>query len=431
MVKPLQSIDPLKAFQFHNVLKQAGFFLSGIIMAKWGLSTANIGIYEYWMFFVTTISYFWVNGLIQEYLARQKDKDKDSHLGLFFGAFMIFSLICILLVIIIKLAGFQLFEDVLPVGLLVLFILFHIPSYLVENTLMVRKNIKAQVLYAGFGFSAQILSIVIPLVFGWGLNGIFLAIVIVAGFKFLYLISLIPSIGEVFKLKQSWKLIAGALPFIGYYIVSGSSTLIDGWIVQIHYIDQSVFAIYKYGARDLPFLTTMALTLGSGLVASVARDKEQSIGEIRNRSARLMHICFPIAGVLMLASSWIFPNLLNPSFAASAVIFNVYLLLLTTRLLYPQTLLAGLGYSKFLFRNALVELAINAIVSLILFEFIGLIGIAFGTVAGNIYDKANSAYYLYKKEGIAFKQYTPLSIYSAYSVGLIILFVLSQLIQKH
>lgn len=422
-------MDSIKAFQFHNILKQAGFFISGIIMAKWGMATSEIGIYEYWMFFVTTISFFWVNGLVQEYLSRQKTKEKTNDLGLFLGSFLLLSIACILIVLIIQIAGFQLFKEVMPIGLLLLFILFHIPTYLIDNYLMVNNKVKSQVIYGIVSFLFQLLSIVIPIACGWGLKGIFIALVITAGIKFLYLLSLLNWERPGLDLILSWKLIVGAVPFIGYFVITGFSGLIDGWIVQIHYLDQSVFAIYKYGARDLPVITTLAFTLGTGLVINVARDKLNAFEDIKKRSLNLMHICFPIAGVLMLTSSWIFPNLLNPSFAASAVIFNIYLLILPSRLIYPQSILTGLGYSKFLFKNALIELFVNAIASLILFELIGLQGIAFGTVIANVFDKVNSAYYLHKKEGISIKQYIPLSIYLVYTVGLVILFVLSQFIK--
>lgn len=431
MLKDLYRIDSLKAYQLHTVLRQLSFFISGIIMAKWGISTSEIGIYEYWMFFVSTVSYFWVNGLIQEFLSKRYDEKEPDQFKLFFGAFILLSFICVLFILLLHFLGRPIFKDILPLGLLILFIFFHIPSFLIEHILHVKKKLKAQIYFGIYTFIGQILCIIIPIWSGFGLKGIFISIVLYAGIKFIYLLSIIPGLNQIhLGISSYWKVILAATPFIGYYIISGSYSLIDGWIVQYHYADQYVFAVYKYGARDLPVLTTLAFTLGTGLVTYVSTNLLNGLKEIKQRSAKLMHIIFPISALLMLTSHWIFPTLLNASFAESAKIFNVYLLLMLARLVYPQTILSGLGYSKFLFKNACLELLVNGIISIVLFQFIGLIGIALGTVIANVFEKLNSAYYLYRKERIGIKLYIPTGIYSIYSVALIILFVLSQLIDK-
>ncbi|HMG16775.1 MAG TPA: polysaccharide biosynthesis C-terminal domain-containing protein [Saprospiraceae bacterium] len=431
MIKDFLKIDPLKAYQLHTILKQSGFFISGIIMAKWGLSTTEIGTYEYWMFLVSTVSYFWVNGLIQEFLSRQNTDEHADKNNLFFGAFVLFSLLCSVLILVIHLMGWPIFKDILPVGLLILFIFLHVPSFLIEHILHIRKQLNAQISYGLFTFIGQLLCIIIPLLIGAGLKGIFYAIVIYSAIKFIYLLFLVKAYNPLhFTLFNSWRLILASTPFIGYYIISGSSSLIDGWIVQFNYPDQSSFAVYKYGARDLPILTTLAFSLGTGLVPYISRNLNNGLNEIKIRSARLMHISFPIAGILILSSTWIFPHLLNPSFAESAKIFNIYMLLMLARLAYPQTVLSGLGYSKFLLRNACLELVVKAAFSILLFQYIGLAGIAFGTVIANIFEKLNSSYFLYKKLNISVKQYMPVGIYTIYSVALIILFVLSQFIEK-
>lgn len=431
MLKDLYRIDPLKAYQLHTVLRQLSFFISGIIMAKWGMSTSEIGTYEYWMFFVSTISYFWVNGLVQEFLSKSLNEKEPDQYKLFFGAFILLSVICVLFIVLLHILGWPIFKDILPLGLLILFIFFHIPSFLIEHILHVKKSLNAQIYYGIYTFIGQILCIIIPIWLGFGLKGIFISIVLYAGIKFIYLLTIVPGLYQFhLEINRYWKVILAATPFIGYYIISGSYSLIDGWIVQYHYADQSVFAVYKFGARDLPILTTLAFTLGTGLVSYVSGNLKSGLKEIKLRSAKLMHIVFPITGLLMLTSYWIFPNLLNASFAESAKIFNVYLLLMLARLVYPQTILSGLGYSKFLFKNACLELLVNGIMSILLFQFVGLVGIALGTVIANVFEKLNSAYYLYKKERIGVKLYIPTGIYSIYSVALIILFVLSQLIDK-
>ena len=58
-------ITTTAALQFNQLLRQASLVLTSILLAKSGLTTDSIGVYETLLFIGTTLSYFWINALIQ------------------------------------------------------------------------------------------------------------------------------------------------------------------------------------------------------------------------------------------------------------------------------------------------------------------------------------------------------------------------------
>ena len=54
-----------------------------------------------------------------------------------------------------------------------------------------------------------------------------------------------------------------------------------------------------------------------------------------------MHLLYPLSIVLLWVSEFLFVQVFDPAFRESAAIFNVYLLILTNRLIFPHTVIIG------------------------------------------------------------------------------------------
>jgi len=89
----------------------------------------------------------------------------------------------------------------------------------------------------------------------------------------------------------------------------------------------------------------------------------------------------------MLISPPLFAFVFGEVYRESAIIFNIYLLLTLTQLIFPQTILTARGETKLLWYISLLELAVNVIASLLLMSQFGLIGIAFGTLIAFVFEK--------------------------------------------
>ncbi|MBP6730810.1 MAG: polysaccharide biosynthesis C-terminal domain-containing protein, partial [Chitinophagales bacterium] len=218
-------------------------------------------------------------------------------------------------------------------------------------------------------------------------------------------------------------------PLILSLFVSGSSEYIDGLIVKAKFNDM-FFALFRYGAKELPILLIMANTFSAAMITPIAANLQNGLKEMKDRSAKLMHIFFPVSLALMLFSPVIYRYVFGENFVYSSIIFNVYLLLAIPRVLFPQTILTGMQQTRYLLVSSLLEIVINVSLSVYLAGKIGLPGIAAGTFIAYTFDKLflmTVAYWVY---GIKPSAYIRLAPFFIYSVALLVAFGVSQYLFK-
>jgi O-antigen/teichoic acid export membrane protein len=211
----------------------------------------------------------------------------------------------------------------------------------------------------------------------------------------------------------------------GSYLSGGAGEYTDGLIIN-NIISPSQFAVYQYGAREFPLFQLIANAFSNSVLPDLRSEGlENGMRLIKTRSLKFMHWFFPLACVFMLLSKTIYPVVFSENFLPSAFIFNIHLLLLVPRLLFPQTILLAMGKSRVLFLVSLAELALNVVLSIGLGLKYGIAGVAFGTVLAYFLEKLVLISYLKVSENLSFSKYIPLKQLILYSVLLLIFFVLS------
>lgn len=420
--------DSTKAYQYAVILRQSAAIFTGILLAQAGFAVKDIGGYEYIFFYLSSISLFWLTGISSFYTARFHAIN-EIHLTKYLTQLIVL-LSTALSLIIIVLYSFNLIsflQNSLITYFLVLLLLY-IPSMFLDQILLVQKQAFRQFVYSSVFFVLQILAVSILWIGKFSFEYIYWIVCSISGLKFILLVyesKAYAMDGQLISFVK--RIFPPLLPFLGYFLVSGFASISDGWIIKFRWHDDGMYAVYKYGARDLPIIGTLAIGLGTALLPNVSQNISLAMVQIKHRSARLMHFVYPIMIVMVAFSDRIFPFIFNVQFKETGLIFGIYAFVIGARFLYPQTLLSGLGYNKFLFYNSIVELAINIVVSLYLSQYIGLAGIAVGTVVAFYYDKLSAAYYLMKVKHINIADYTPLRIYLFYNTLLALIFVISHL----
>ncbi len=421
-------LTPVRALQFFQVLRFGTFFLTGILFTKFGLSTYGIGIYESLLFLGSVLSFFWLSGLTQSLLANYQPKERSKE---FFNAFLVLSGISVVVFIAFRLLvtpySFMANnpEILAFYGTFSFYVLLIGPSYLVEYILLLKEKANALAFYGIVAFGIQLAAVAGPIALGYGMQEAMYGLVLSAGFRFVVLLFLLLKYAE-FKIDEGFIrqfLVTGA-PLIAATLLSGSAEYLDGFIVS-KYFDEGTFAVYRYGAKEFPLVLLLANAFSNGMVPKVAQlGVKEVAATIKKESLRLMHLFFPISIGLMLVSTWLYPRLFNPDFIESAAVFNVYLLLVISRLVFPQTLLIGLKKTRTIMSVAGLELAVNFGLSLLLVQQFGLVGIAFATVIASVVDKLVLMVLLSKSEGISASIYWPWKWHLGYSVALALMFVL-------
>ena len=424
-------MNPGRAFQVFQVLRQGSSILIAILLAKSVLSNSEIGNYEQLWYIGNTLSFFWVSGLIQGILTFFPGLKENEKKGFFFDSYLTFlligGLICILLLIFQRpLTLFFTGQEQLDYfGLFITFVFFNWPTYLLENFYLLHKKSWPIVHFALLAFVGQIIAVVLPLYLGYPFIYSFYALIALAVFKHAWLLWYLFRSSQLrFNIGKIKEWIILALPLVFYALLGGFNTAFDNWIVNFFYDgDQEKFAIFRYGARELPLALAMASAFSAAMLPEVAADTKASLVSIRRRSRTLFHLLFPISILLLLTSQWFFPIVFSPEFEGSIVVFNTYLLIIVSRLIFSRTILVGLKDNNMVLIISVIELTINIVLSILFIRTWGLGGIAMATVIAYMTEKLLISGYLFRKYGIRLGEYTDLKWYVGYSILLIAAFV--------
>jgi Na+-driven multidrug efflux pump len=106
-------------------------------------------------------------------------------------------------------------------------------------------------------------------------------------------------------------------------------------------------------------------------------------------------------------------------------VFNIYLLLIISRMIFPQTVIMGLMKNRVFYLISTNYLIINLILSFWFVQLgLGLRGIAYATVISYIIEKIMLVIYC-KTQGVDVKKYTPIGELILYSIITIVAYILS------
>lgn len=422
-----------RALQLFQVLRLGAMLLTSVALARSGLPTGDIGVYELLLYLGATVTFFWLNGLLQglpPVFARLQTKDGKSFV---FNVFLLFCAISTVL-FVVMMVGERWITPVLT-GRLVLdhydlfcwYLLFNLPSYPVEYFYLLHEKPRHLVGWGIANFVLHLLAVYLPIRFGAGLHGSLLALVGLSFFKWVWTLALALHYGRVvwqpLLLRQYLRFSA---PLVLNVIIGNLNFLFDNWLVGWYYRDEAVFAIFRYGSRELPLATALATALGVALIPRLMADPAAGRAELKAKGMRLMHLIFPVSILLLFLSQSLFPLIFNPDFAASAPLFNIYLLLTACRLLLPNSLVLARGTPRVIFQIGLLELGVKVVLGFLFIHWWGLAGLAWSAVLAFWVEKLGLIWWLERQADIRTRQWLHLPWFIGYTALLYLSFWVSK-----
>lgn len=429
-------ITTTAALQFNQILRQGSLVLTSILLAKSGLSTDTIGVYETLLFIGTTLSYFWLNALIQStltYIPSLSDNEKPKAI---FNIFWIFNALSAVLFIILwtfqsPITQFFSEKAELPFfELYAVFLLLNFPPLLLESLWTIENRPLSILAYSLVSHIVLPFTIVVPLWMGKPFEWSFYGMITIAALRYIWLIiNILRTIkNAVFSINIISHFLLLALPLMAYSFLNGFVTSFTSWIVNwFHEGDTHIFAIFRYGAREFPLALALATGLSNSMIPVVAADTKQGLVILKKKSERLWHILFPTSILLMLTAKFLFPLVFNPSFSESSDIFCVFLLLLTSRALFPQAILLALKETKTMLYISIIETLSIIILSFLFIKPFDTEGVAWALVLGFLLEKILIVIVLKRKYKIDFQDYTNKNLYFVYSFALIMSYCVQKL----
>ncbi len=421
-------ITNISALQYIQLLRFLVLLLIGVVFTRF-YSKSEIGEYETLLFVASAVSFFWLQGILQTFLSVIDSQANEKKSNLYFNVFILllfFNVLTIAFLFVFKGSIEKHLINSQPIpyfSLLMLFMFFSTPSFLIEYVYLVKNKAKAIFLYGTISYGLQFLFLSMPALLGYSVEFALIGLVVVSVGRFVFLVSVLYRFSE-FKisfpfikkhLKLSYSIIISTL-------LSGSGQYVDGIIIT-KLFDTADFAVFRYGAREIPLIIIMSNAFSNAMIPEfVNRTYNDALVKLKQNSLKLMHLLFPVALVLLIVSNLFFPFFFTPNFSVSAKIFNIYSLLIICRLIFPETILIGRRNTTLFLPVALIEITVNVTLSLFFAQKMGILGIAYATVVANLIERILLIGILHFKFHTPVNKYVPLNWFTFYSIAFVIVY---------
>lgn len=428
--------------QFFLLGRFLGTFLVSVLLAKssrWlssPLSTADIGDYELFLFIAGFIGFFWINAMIRGLLGFIDISNSEQINHRLAQVFYLFGLLSVAFGVIFFLAQFcfQIVEHrhtYIFTGAII-YSVFFTPSILLEYVFLIKQRSTPMILSAFITPFFLLLFSISGAIFTQSINGVIAGNVIFGALRFLTT-AVIVFRKRFYKIDCNWikRYIHFTLPLLLSLLIAESGVYVDGIIVNTLF-DQQTFAIFRYGARELPLNSILTLGLSNAMIPMFAKlsDIQTQLDILKQKTNRLLYFLVPFSAIILISSDWLYANIFNETFRQSAPVFDIYLLLVLPRLLLPQTLIVGLKHNRLLVGVSIIEISTNIILSLWWGIAWGIYGIALATLASFIAEKTTMIYLVNTHLKISPAKYIPVKTYLLMAVMLITVYLLKYLIFK-
>lgn len=412
-----------RALQVFQVCRFAANILLSIILVH-SMDLESVGTLELVFFTINLFSFFWITGIKNSMLSQMANEKID--LGKAYFSFFVLVLLVSIFFGMVAAVYYQSktpFPNIYPSILLFLALFFHASSQLTDGILLLKKKYKIIVQYS-------LLVYILELVIVGGaayLSGdwlvVLMAFVVWAFAKWVVLlISFARPITIHFDLAIHFGWWKSSLYLVFFALVGGCMEYVDGVLVE-HYFEDRDFAIFKYGAREFPLSLLLVSAVSATMLTVVNTDVIKAATELKCEISKVLPLLFVSSSILMFLSPYAFTWVYSDDFSFSAMIFNMYLLILVTRVLLPQVFLFNDSRKKYLLYIGIVELLVNISLSIILIPHYGMIGIVIATLVAYILEKVLSLIVIKKLLNINIIDIIPLKTYLLYCGLLLISFL--------
>ena len=423
-----------RALQFYQLLRLGSVIGASILLAKSGLSLADIGVYEALLYIGSVAAFFWANGLLQgipPVYARLAESEQKAFI---FNKFLVFSGISFLIFLTLWFGRQWVMPALtgLPVapyfGWFCAYLFFNLATLPVEYLYLLREKPWALVGWGGVSFGLYMLVLFLPVYFGYGLEGGLMGLAALGALRFLWAVILVARLGTpAFRPDLIGHYLRFSAPLVLNLMVGNLVLLFDNWLVGWYFRDETVFAVFRYGSREFPLATALATALGTVMIARIATQPEAGLAELKSQTRRLFHLLFPLTILLLFLSKPLFPLVFNPAFAGSAPLFNIYLLLTASRVLLPNSIILANGRPRAILLVGLLELAVKVILGFWFIHWWGLPGVAWSAVAAFFVEKAGLIWYLEKRLDVRTGDWLDWRWYAGYVVAVGVAFAAAML----
>ena len=175
--------------QFFQIARYGALVLTSILLTKSSLTQDDIGHYETFILMSGTLSFFWVNGILQNFLSQfHKTEDKKSLITNTAIILLGFSLLMIIILVFVKQPILNLFKFDISGNLFILFLLYFLfnnLTFLTDYLFLAKENSKALIYLGTYHLLFQTALLALPAFFYGSYDMVINGLIIFIAIKFL------------------------------------------------------------------------------------------------------------------------------------------------------------------------------------------------------------------------------------------------------
>lgn len=423
--------DAAAVFRAHLISRQFITILLTWILARSSLSMEDIGTYELLHLIGYALTFFWLDAALRGYTKVFRDLPEGDRLS--FSRQVAGVLTAGVLAVFLLGLGFSVLRSA-PVlsgfpepAYWALFGTFHLSFHLssmVEVVYMQRMQPIRLATWSGLSALAQLSLLGLTVWISGSLQAGLVGLAVFGLLRLLWFIHLCePVWPRLSASMRRWRSVSWPLALSG--LIGGSAVLVDGFVIMAFFPEGSDYAVYRYGARELPFALLVASGLEWVLLDRLGGRSRPDVVQVRRYASNWLLRLMPLAVGAMLFSTPIFIWVYGDRFAGSADIFRIYTLLLISRFVLSGPLLTVLGDTRAILGIGILEALLNLVLSWWWIGIWGPQGVAWATVAAFFFDKAAQLFWLKRRHGIAVSEVVPVRPVLSYLFLLLLMYGLA------
>lgn len=395
------------------------------------MSLESVGAFEIIFFTMNLFSFFWIGGVKNSMLSQISDQLPERAKA-FFSYLVLIGLMSFVFAVIAIIYYQQDSEfPHLYSGILLFFALFfNAPSQLTDVVLYLQKKYQSIVYYSLIVHISQIVIVGVTAYYTGDWLVVLMSFVVWAFAKWLILIIVFAKTIKVHFDWSNYRIYwSSSMYLILFALIGGCMEYVDGVLVE-QYFTKADFAIFKYGAREFPLSLLLVTAISASMMPLAAIDIDSAKKNVKIEISKVLRILFVSSSILMFLTPYAYEWVYSQDFVFSSLIFNMYLLILVTRVLVPQVFLYTDSRKRYLIYIGILELIVNISLSIVLIPHMGMIGIVLATMVSYILEKVLSLIVIKKLLDIDISDLIPVRAYVLYSGLLLLCFLVSYYVHQ-
>lgn len=359
-----------------------------------GLSINDYSEYRQVITVVSLIVSIFSIGLPSSILYFLTGKEKEKYLS---NIYLGLSILCLILVIFsypIMLLSNNNFDTKIfteSYSLIAVLIIVSLITSILENLYISYNKIKLILLTS---FAPNLIYIILVIYLYWNhsdSNSVVIALImreLVKVFVFFKFVSKHKMKLKYIKYDKIKEVLFFGIPIGLSSLIGSLNTNIDKLLVG-RYLDDQSFAIISNGSYEIPVLSLVGISLFNILIPSLKHKLDlgnnSEVLKLWRRAGEVMiTVIIPITIGTIVFAKEIIVFLFSNKYLDAVIIFQIYQINAITRIYIYGTFFLAAGQSKRYTQNSIYHLVNNFLLSLILINFLGVLGVALAAVLSNI-----------------------------------------------